>query len=160
MRRAALCRGIMTTKAGNSPRIIGWREFVHLPDLGIGPIMAKVDTGARTAALHAENISAYAGGDGQRVRFDAFRDDRNNAIVTCDLPLHGMKRVRNTSGTVENRHVIETAIAVGEHVFRVLISLTGRADMGVYMLIGRATIGGRFLVHPSRGLILSRRPHP
>jgi hypothetical protein len=148
----------MKTIARTPRRTIGWREFVYLPDLGIGPVMAKIDTGARTAALHAENIAAYAGDDGQRVRFDAFIDDRNNAIATCDQPLHGIKRVRNTGGKVEDRYVIETAIALGEQVFVALISLTGRADMGVSMLLGRATIGGRFLVHPARSFLMTKRP--
>lgn len=157
---ASHCLDPMKTIARTSVHTIGWREFVHLPELGIGPVMAKIDTGARTAALHAENISCYDGDNMQRVRFDAFVDDRNNAIASCDLPLHGIKRVKNTGGKVEVRYVIETPIAVGEHVFTALISLTGRADMGVSMLIGRVTIGGRFLVHPARGFLLSKRPGP
>ena len=150
----------MKTIVRTSVHTIGWREFVHLPDLGIGPVMAKIDTGARTAALHAENISCYDRDNTQRVRFDVFIDDRNNAFANCDLPLHSIKRVKNTSGTTEDRYVIETPIAIGEHVFKALISLTGRADMGVSMLIGRATIGGRFLVHPARSFQLSKQPRP
>jgi hypothetical protein len=148
----------MTASMRPSPITIGWRESVRLPELGIGPITAKIDTGARTAALHAENIAPYTRNNEHRVRFDAYRDDRNNSIARCDEPVHSVKRVKNTSGTVENRYVIETPIALGEHVFSALVTLTGRADMGVSMLIGRATIGSRFLVHPARGFLLTRRP--
>lgn len=149
----------MTGSMRPSPITIGWREAVRLPELGIGPITAKIDTGARTAALHAENIAAYSRGGQRRVRFDAFRDDRNTTIACCDEPVHSVKRVRNTGGTVEDRYVIQTPIAVGEHMLNALVTLTGRADMGVSMLLGRATVGSRFLVHPTRGFVLTRRPH-
>lgn len=144
-----------------TPRIMGWREYIRLPALGLGPIVAKVDTGARTAALHALNIEALA--DGDRVRFDAVVDETQQLTRVCSLPLHGVKRVKNPGGAVEDRYVIETEIAVGPFRWTSLFTLTDRADMGVPILIGRSTIRGRFLVNPSRSFLLGEpasRPQP
>ena len=143
-------RGKIKKKKKKVPIVSGWRELVHLPDLGIGPIVAKLDTGARTAALHAENIEIYETKDGDRISFDAFVDDSASNACRCDLPLTDTRRVKSTSGTVENRSVIETRISMGGQDWVTEISLTDRAEMGVPMLLGRATIKRRVVVHPGR----------
>lgn len=133
----------------------GWRELVHLPELGIGPIIAKLDTGAKSAALHADNIEIYQSAEGERVRFDAFVDDSADNARRCDLPLRSMRRVKNTGGQVENRAVVSTRIAVGEHNWIAEITLTDRTEMGVPMLLGRATIKKRLVVHPGKTFIVT-----
>ncbi len=137
------------------PTLCGWREMVHLPDLEIGPIIAKLDTGARSAALHAENVQIYQTTDGKRVRFDAFVDDSANNARRCDLPLNGMRRVKNTGGGVENRVVVKTRISLGDDAWIAEITLTDRAEMGVPMLLGRATMNKRLVVHPGRTFVLT-----
>lgn len=131
------------------PRLIGWREHVRLPDLALGLITAKVDTGARTAALHAEDIRIH----GHRVRFTVPLHGRNHHF---DLPLSDERRVKSTSGHAEQRAVIATMLALGEESWPIEVTLTDRAGMGVPMLLGRNSIGHRFAVHPARSFILTR----
>lgn len=130
--------------------LIGWRERVHLPKLGLGPLIAKIDTGARSAALHAEDIAIR----GSHVRFAIPHNGRKHHY---ELPVKGQRRVKSTSGHSELRAVVETEIAIGPIKFTAEITLTDRADMGVPMLLGRATIRGKFVVHPGRSFLLS---HP
>jgi hypothetical protein len=144
--------------ASPGPATIGWREYVRLPDLGIGPLIAKVDTGARTAALHAVNVHITGDGDGRTVQFDAVIDEVSQSIRRCVLPLHGIKRVKNSSGATEERCVVETEIEIGASRWNVLVTLTDRRDMGVPMLIGRSAIKGRFIVDPGQSFLLSAPP--
>jgi hypothetical protein len=136
-------------RPSSKPPLIGWREIISLPDLHIGPLIAKIDTGARSAALHAEDIKRV----GKRVHFKVPIDDH---IYRCDLPLHGERRVKSTSGHSQNRMVIVSRIKVGRDIFDAEITLTNRTDMGVPMLLGRATVRGRYVVHPGRSFLLSR----
>ena len=129
--------------------LIGWRERVHLPRLGLGPLIAKVDTGARSAALHAEDIIVRGG----HVRFAIPTNGRKHHF---ELPIKGQRRVKSTSGHSEMRTVVETDIAIGLSKFTAEVTLTDRADMGVPMLLGRATIRGKFIVHPGRSFLISR----
>jgi hypothetical protein len=131
------------------PSLIGWRERVHLPRLGLGPIIAKIDTGARSAALHAEDISIK----GHHVKFSVPMNGVNHHF---ELPFKGQRRVKSTSGHSEVRAVVETEIAIGTTTFTAEITLTDRTDMGVPMLLGRATIRGKFVVHPGRSFLISR----
>jgi hypothetical protein len=126
--------------------LIGWRERVRLPLLGLGPMTAKIDTGARTAALHAEKIRIK----GKQVFFSVHGKP-------CEAKLHGKRAVKNTSGLSETRAVIETEIKIGKSVFAAEVTLTDRTDMGVPMLLGRATIRGRYLVHPGRSFIVTKQ---
>jgi hypothetical protein len=145
------------------PATIGWREYVRLPDLGIRRVMAKVDTGARTAALHAVNIAilgATDGGDGRCVQFDAVIDEDSQSVRRCLLPLHGVKRVKNSSGVTEERCVVETELEIGGRRWPVLVTLADRGDMGVPMLIGRSAIKGRFVVDPGQSFLLSAPSQP
>src|SRR5687768_11835735 len=136
--------------------VAGWREYVALPQLGIGPLIAKLDTGAKSAALHAENIEIYEKDGQHRIRFDVPVNAQSKRVKTCDLLLSAERLVKNTGGARELRQVVETNLSLGGHVWRAQITLTNRTDMGVPMLLGRATIKGRFLVHPGRSFVLSR----
>jgi hypothetical protein len=144
------------------PATIGWREYVRLPDLGIGPLIAKVDTGARTAALHAVNVQVTGDvdghGDGRTVQFDAVIDEESQSVRRCVLPLHGIKRVKNSSGATEERCVVETEIEIGASRWNVLVTLTDRGDMGVPMLVGRSAIKGRYIVDPGQSFLQSASP--
>ena len=135
----------MATAPGKT-LLIGWRERVRLPVLGLGPLIAKIDTGARTAALHAEAIVVR----GKRVSFTVHGK-------ACEAALLGKRRVKNTSGLSETRAVIMTEIRIGTALFAAEVTLTDRTDMGVPMLLGRATIRGRYLVHPGKSFIISKK---
>ena len=129
--------------------LIGWREDVLLPEFGAGVIIAKVDTGARSAALHAEGIAIR----GKRVSFDL---ELAGKLQHCEAALLGAKRVKSSNGYSELRPIVEIVIQVGIHKFAVEATLTDRADMGVPMLLGRNSIKGRFIVNPARSFIVSR----
>ena len=130
--------------------LIGWKEDIGLPMLGPGKLVAKVDTGARTAALHAENILIV----GRRVHFTIELGGRRK---NCLAKLAELKHIKSSNGISELRAVIETDILIGATRFTTDITLTDRADMGVPMLLGRAAIKGRFLVHAGKTFIFSRR---
>jgi len=136
--------------------IAGWREYIALPALGIGPLIAKLDTGAKSAALHAENIEIYEKDGHSRIRFDVPLDSRSKKVKTCDLALSDERRVKNTGGRSELRQVVETDLKLGGIVWQAQITLTDRTDMGVPMLLGRNTIKERFVVHPGRSFVLSK----
>ena len=129
--------------------LIGWREDVTLPELGDGVIIAKIDTGARNAALHAEDILLK----GKRVSFDL---KLGNSKQRHELAIIGTKRVKSSNGFSELRPIVEIMIQVGIHKFPVETTLTNRTDMGVPMLLGRNSIKGRFIVNPAKSFIISR----
>jgi hypothetical protein len=133
--------------------MIGWKEHVRLPRLNIGPIVAKIDTGARSAALHADEIEIR----GSRVRFVIEAEDRRHIHFA---PLLGEKRVKSSNGITETRAVISTEVQLGRQKFTVDITLTNRTDMEVPMLLGRSSIRGLFLVNPARTFILSKKKNP
>lgn len=141
-------------KAPSKP-LIGWREWVHLPDLGGCHVKAKVDTGARTSAIHAWNIAVSKVRGLEVVTFDLHPiqgDDRT--IVPCRATLLGMRAIRNSGGQTENRYVIETTAEIGTERWRIQLSLTQRDEMGFRMLLGRSALKGRFLVNPGRSFLL------
>jgi len=132
------------------PVLIGWRERVSLPQLGVGTFTAKVDTGARSAALHATDIRQ----DDAHVTFVLPLQRRNHH---CRLPLKGLRKVKSSSGHIETRAVVETDVKIGKHILTMEVTLTDRTDMGVAMLLGRSSIGHGFLVHPAKTHLLSAR---
>lgn len=134
----------------SQPVIIGWREKVSLPQLGVGTFSAKIDTGALSAALHATRIAC----DDDHVTFVLPLPRRHHH---CRLPLKGLRRVKSSNGQIETRAVVETEVKIGKTTLSMELTLTDRTDMGVAMLIGRGSIGPGFLVHPTRTNILSAR---
>jgi hypothetical protein len=133
--------------------LVGWKEHVDFPKLGLGPIIAKVDTGARTAALHADEIEI----SGQSVRF-VIKEDGRRRIYRA--PLEGHKRVKSSSGHSETRPVIRATLQIGQIRFKAEVTLTDRTDMGYPMLLGRNTIKGLFLVNPARTFLQGNMREP
>ena len=127
--------------------LIGWKENIAFPLLGPGQLVAKIDTGARMAALHAEDLSIHA----RSVTFTLMLSGKRQR---CESRLVDVKRIKSSNGAVEKRAVIETEIQIGVHQFSALITLTDRADMGVPMLLGRESLRGRFLVNPAKTFLL------
>lgn len=139
------------------PAVIGWREWVGLPDLAITRIKAKVDTGARTSSLHAFNIQYFARQGRLWARFDVHPLQRDGkTLVHCEAPLIEERFVTDSGGKRTLRPVIETRIAVGDLSHIIEITLITRDSMGFRMLLGRQAIRDRFLVDPGRSFLARR----
>ncbi len=123
------------------PLVVGWQEWVALPDLGLPAVKAKIDTGARTSALHAETIEIIARADLQLVRF-TFRPAprKPDLILTCEAPLVELRGVTSSNGTRENRPVIRTHITAGGERRAIELTLTDRGGMTYRMLLGRQAL--------------------
>jgi hypothetical protein len=136
--------------------VLGWREWVALPQLGIPALKVKVDTGARTSALHAFGIERLTGG---RVRFRVHPDQNHDASeVVAEADLVDERVVRTSGGHSELRPVVRTQMAMGELEFPVELTLSNRAMLGFRMLLGREAIRGRFLIDPRRSYCFGRTP--
>ena len=136
------------------PTVIGWREWISLPELGIDAIKAKVDTGARTSALHAMHLQLFERDSTQWATFEIHPLQHSAAgSVTVEYPIAGWRKVRSSNGVVQDRPVIHTEIELAGRRWPIDITLTGRDEMGFRMLIGRAAIKRRFVVDPGRSFL-------
>lgn len=127
--------------------VIGWREWIGLPDMGIRRIKAKIDTGAKSSAIHAYNIRVFSRGGTEIVAFDLHpRQNNDKVIVSTESEILEFRRVRNSGGTVTTRPVIMTHVLLFGRRFPIELTLANRDEMGYRMLIGREAIRGRFLV--------------
>ena len=141
------------------PLKIGWREWVALPDLRVGAIKAKVDTGARTSALHAYQIETFRRAGGLWVRFELHPIQRSEAMkVTCEARAVDERLVRNSGGGVERRYIIRTLLRLGDSSWPIELALANRDQMGFRMLLGRTALEGRALIEPGRSYLLGTRP--
>jgi len=141
-------------RKGTDLPALGWREWVALPDLAVDRIKVKVDTGARSSALHAYNIRIYYRGGRPHVSFDVHPMQRDvQASISARAEVVAIRSVRSSSGQVELRPVITTRVAVGEHVWPIELTLTNRDEMGFRMLLGRQAIRGRFLIDGGRSYL-------
>ena len=132
------------------PFILGWEEWVALPELGLPAIKAKVDTGARTSALHAFFVEPVGSGRSARVRFGVHPVPRRADItVVCTAPIVDRRDVTSSNGERENRYVIETPVRIGEREWLIEVTLTNRDAMSYRMLLGRQAIGDGILVDPA-----------
>ncbi|HEY7083509.1 MAG TPA: RimK/LysX family protein [Hyphomicrobiaceae bacterium] len=132
------------------PFILGWQEWVALPLLGLPAIKAKVDTGARTSALHAHFVEPYAVRRNRRVRFGVHPIPRRADIeIVCTAPVVDERMITSSNGDREKRYVITTPIRIGDREWEIEVTLTNRDAMSYRMLIGRQAISGGVLVDPA-----------
>ena len=124
---------------------VGWRELVHLPELGLHAIPAKIDTGARTSSLPGTVLEEFER-DGQKyVRF-AVDFERQHVRQVCEAVHVDVRGITSSNGETQYRYVIKTPLMIGDVEFRAEISLANRRDMKFPMLIGRSSLRRRFVV--------------
>lgn len=137
--------------------LIGWREYVGLPELGISEIKAKIDTGARTTALHAAVEGTHLRNGEKWLDFRVFHGRKAGEISS--RPLLDQRDIKNTSGVPETRYVIKTLLCVGQRKWPIEISLADREKMAFDIILGRTAIRGRrLLVDPGKSF-LAGKPH-
>jgi hypothetical protein len=129
--------------AGGALTVVGWRELVSLPQLGLSGIPAKIDTGARTSSLHAVVLEEFTRGGKRCVRFAVDWDGVRHQCEAISVDLRG---VRSSNGEMQQRYVIKTPLSIGSLSFRTEISLADRSQMQFPMLIGRTALRRRMVV--------------
>ena len=143
------------------PLKVGWREWVALPDLRVEAIKAKIDTGARTSALHAYRIEPFRRAGALWLRFQLHPIQRSEAMkVACEARAIDERAVRNSGGGVERRYIIKTVLKLGEASWPIELALANRDQMGFRMLLGRTALRGRALIDPGRAYLLGARTAP
>ncbi|MCA0922260.1 30S ribosomal protein S6--L-glutamate ligase [Pseudooceanicola nanhaiensis] len=130
---------------------LGWEEWLALPGLGLPAIHAKVDTGARTSALHAFAIEPFGPADKPMVRFAIHPDPHDPELeIICSAPLKDRREVTSSNGETELRFVIETEVAMGGRSWPIEVTLTDRGSMAYRMLLGRSALAEDMVVTPSQ----------
>ncbi len=143
-----------TRERTRRPEVIGWRERVALPDLGIAGLAAKIDTGARTAALHAVDQRIVDVGGRPWVEFMIPVHNRRTATIVR-APLVDERDIKNTGGVPERRLIVQTLLLIGRHRWHIEVSLANREKMEFDLILGRTAIRGRgILIDPGRSFVL------
>jgi hypothetical protein len=143
---------------GKDKIIVGWREWISVPGLNIKGIKAKIDTGARTSALHAINLKPFEK-DGQlKIKFGVYPlQRRNDIVVNCQADVIDHRRVTSSDGQSEMRYIVHASIKLEDLFWPVELSLTNRKSMRFRMLLGRSAISGSVMVDPARSYIMGRK---
>lgn len=138
--------------------MLGWREWLALPDLGIGRIKAKVDSGARTSCLHAFYVETFKSGGSDHVRFGVHPLQRNDQqVVHCEAKILDQRHVSDSGGHRELRFVISTRLVLLDFDDMVELTLTNRDSMRFRMLLGRTALSaGGFCIDPSASYLAGR----
>ena len=145
----------------SSPKVlttIGWREWISLPELNIDHIKAKIDTGARTSALHVHNIKVLEElEEGYKLRISIHPVQRSSEReVTVDVLAYEKRKVKSSVGHEQHRYVINTPTKIGDRTLPVEITLTNRDAMGFRMLLGRTALRQGFLINPKKSYLLGK----
>jgi hypothetical protein len=139
--------------------IIGWREWLALPELQVPAIKAKIDTGARTSALHAFFVEPFTKEGRQMVRFGVHPlQKRLDVEIFCEAPVKDFREVSDSGGHREMRYVIETTILIGDLPRQIEMTLTNRDNMKFRMLLGRTAMEGLQVI-PDQSYLTGRKRH-
>ena len=141
-----------------SRTVLGWREWLGFPELGIPQIKAKVDTGARTSCLHAYFVEPFSREEQSWVRFGIHPNQRDTSEeIICEAMVKDQRTVRDSGGHEELRFVIETTVRIGDTHQRIEVTLTDRDSMKFRALLGRTAIRGNYLVDSGRSYLQGKR---
>ncbi|MDF2940814.1 MAG: ribosomal protein S6--L-glutamate ligase [Gammaproteobacteria bacterium] len=131
--------------------LIGWKEYCSLPDLNVKKIIAKVDTGADTSALHALNIKPFTDRGEPHVQFEVYPIRFNNMFMqVCTAPVVDYRVIRSSNGLHEKRFVISTRLILGEHEYLTQLTLTNRSFLNYRMLLGKEFLSGNVIIDTSQ----------
>lgn len=134
----------------NTKTVVGCEEWLGLPDMGIPAIKARIDSGAKTSAIHAFNIQTFRREGESFVKFDVHPSQNNRRIVVhCECPIYDKRVVKSSSGISEERYVILSTLEAGGRKWEIELTLANRDSMGYRMLLGREAMSGRMLVDPA-----------
>lgn len=126
--------------------VVGWRELVDLPEIGLRSIPAKIDTGARTSSLHAIVLEEFERDGLKMVRF-AVDFPQQHVQQVCEAVHVDRRGITSSNGETQWRMVVKTPLRIGDLTFRAEVSLADRSDMKFPMLIGRSALRRRFVVN-------------
>ncbi len=150
----------MTASLGNR-QVLGWREWVGFPELGISQIKAKIDTGARTSCLHAFYVEPFERDQQEWVLFDIHPIQGDSTqVIRCEAPVLDQRLIRDSGGHEELRYVIQSTVSIGSARLEAEITLTDRDSMKFRVLLGRTAIRGKYLVDSSRSYLCGKRKRP
>lgn len=144
--------------------IIGWREWVALPELQVHKLKCKVDTGAKTSALHTFYLEEFTEQGIKKIKFGLHPDQKNTATeIHCVATVTDERNVTDSGGHVEKRYVITTPLILGDKTWPIEITLTNRESMAYRMLLGRSAMSENYIVDPALSYIMGlpdTRPAP
>ena len=138
--------------------VLGWREWLSLPDMGIHAIRAKLDTGARSSALHVDSLEIFQSGGREWVRFTVATGPGDAKPVLVESTVHDRRPVTDSGGHVSERIFLRTRLVIAGNDYPVEINLTSRRNMLFPMLLGRTALARHFLIDPARSFRAGRRP--
>lgn len=138
---------------------IGWREWAAFPDFGVERINAKIDTGAKSSAIHAFKVKEIDVDGAPHVEFYLHpMQRRKKPEILCRAPVVDKRVIRSSNGQEEERYVVETRLRMGERLFKIELTLTNRDAMGFRLLIGRDALRRRFIIDPGASYLLGGEP--
>jgi len=138
--------------------IVGWREWVSLPELGLPIIKAKIDTGARTSCLHAFSVEPFTKDNTKWVRFGIHPHQMDiESEIYCEAKVIDERFVTDSGGRKEKRQVISTQLGLGNQQRTIEITLTNRDTMRFRMLLGRMAMQENILVNPKKSYLLGKQ---
>ena len=155
-------RWLLILKTFDHLTVVGLREWVALPDLGVAGLRAKIDTGASTSSLHATEIEPFVRDGVEWVRFNAHL----GTLVQlrhrhCEAPLVAIKTIKSSNGHTQVRYVIRTGLALGDRVWEVEFTLACRKSMRYRLLLGsKALIEGQLVVNPEHKYVQDKPVFP
>lgn len=142
-----------------APTLAGWREWVGLPGVGVPWIKAKLDTGARTSAIHAFDVEELERDGARWVRFSVHPwQDSDDDVVEATLPVVDVREVRSSSGHAEERLVVPMTITLMQRDVEAEVTLSRRDELGFRMLVGREALRQGWAVDPGRSYLGPRPP--
>jgi len=136
---------------------VGWREWCSLPDLGLPPIKAKIDTGAKTSCLHAFSVETFTKENTEWIRFGMHPNQNDtDTEIYCEAPVFDQRDVTDSGGHKEKRYVIQTTLVLAQQQWPIELTLTNRDTMRFRMLLGRTAMEQKIIVNPGKSFLLDK----